>query len=192
MALIEQFKCSKYYSLNSLLHVLVVLNGLFLLKILYYVLFLHHLPPPFYYDANNTFFDFFEISRMSFMSGLYENTSPNYLPFVFGLGRLFSPLSCDLTNPYNFRICALPSALWVTFFYVLAAILLGRYLRQNHLNKAKLTTILKIDFILLTSPMLLYALERGNYIILTLLLLVIYEFTKVFCVRIIWRFFYCL
>jgi hypothetical protein len=183
MQLIEIFKQSKYYNLGTLLNVLVVLNALFLVKILYYVLFLHHLPPPFYYDPNNTFFDFFEIGRMSFKADLFSAFSPNYLPFVFGLGQLFSPLGCDLINPYNFRSCALPAILWMVSFYMLAAFLLGRYLRRAHLISEDLQTLLKVDFIVLTSPMLLFALERGNYIILTLLLLVIYEFTKAFWAR---------
>jgi hypothetical protein len=67
----------------------------------------------------------------------------------------------------------------------LAAFLLGRYLRRAHLISENIQTLLKVDFIVLTSPMLLFALERGNYIILTLLLLVIYQFTKVFWARII-------
>ena len=185
MQLMESFKQSKYYNLDTLLNVFVVLNALFLVKILYYVLFLHHLPPPFYYDPNNTFFDFFEIGRMSFKADLFSVSRPNYLPFVFGLGQLFSPLGCDLINPYNYRSCALPGILWMASFYVLAAFLLGRYLRRAHLISKNIQTLLKVDFIVLTSPMLLFALERGNYIVLTLLLLVIYEFAKAFWARII-------
>ena len=135
MQLIESFKQSKYYNFDTLLNVLVVLNALFLVKILYYVLLLHHLPPPFYYDSNNTFFDFFEIGRMSFNADLFSVFSPNYLPFVFGLGQLFSPLGCDFINPYHYRSCALPAILWMVSFYVLAAVLLGRYLRRAHLIK---------------------------------------------------------
>ncbi len=185
MNFIAVFKQSKHYNLDTLLNVLVGLNALFLVKILYYVLFLNHLPPPFYYDPNNSFFDFFEISRMSFKADLFSVFSPNYLPFVFGLGQLLSPLGCDLINPYNFRSCALPAILWMVSFYVLAAFLLGLYLRQSHLIKQNIQSLFKVDFIVLTSPMLLFALERGNYIILTLLLLVIYEFTKAFWARII-------
>ncbi len=185
MQLIESFKQSKHYNLSTLLSVVVVLNALFLVKILYYVLFLHYLPPPFFYDGNNTFFDFFEIGRMSFKADLFNAFRPNYLPFVFGLGQLFSPLGCDLINPYHYRSCALPAILWMVSFYVLAAFLLGRYLRRAHLINENIQTLLKVDFIVLTSPMLLFALERGNYIILTLLLLVIYEFTKAFWARII-------
>lgn len=185
MHLIENFKQSKYYNLDTLLNVLVVLNIVFLVKVIYYLTFLHHLPPPFYYDANNTFFDFFEISRMSFMPGLYENGSPNYLPFVFGLGRLFSPLSCDLVNPYNFRLCALPSILWMFCFYVIGTFSLGYYLSRAHTIQNSTFNITQLGLIVFTSPMLLYAFERGNYVILTLLLLLMYEFTKAIWVRII-------
>lgn len=148
------------------------------MKILYYVLFLHHLPPPFYYDPNNTFFDFFEINRLSLNTNLFQSFEPNYLPFVFGLGKLFSPQHCDLVNPYNYRSCALPNILWMVGFYVVAAFLLGRFLKITHHVQNNISQLLKVDFIVLTSPMQLFALERGNYIILTLLLLVIYEFVK--------------
>ena len=178
MNFITAFKESKYYTLDTLLNVLVVLNLLFLVKVAYYVSFLHHLPPPFYYDPNNTFFDFFEINRMSFTAHLFADFQPNYLPLVFGLGQLLSPQHCDLANPYNFRACALPSILWMVGFYVMAAFFLGRFLRTTHHIQNNICQVLKVDFIVLTSPMLLFALERGNYIILTLLLLVVYEFSK--------------
>jgi hypothetical protein len=183
MNFINAFKQSKHCTLDTLLNVLVVLNLIFLVKVIYYVTLLYHLPPPFYYDPNNTFFDFFEIGRMSFKADLFSEFSPNYLPFVFGLAQLLSPLGCDLINPYNYRSCALPAILWMVSFYMLAAFLLGRYLRRAHHIKENFQTLLKIDFIVLTSPILLFALERGNYIVLTLLLLVIYEFTKAFWAR---------
>lgn len=183
MNFITAFKESKYYSLNTLLNMLVVLNLLFLVKVIYYVRFLHHLPPPFYYDPNNTFFDFFEANRMSFIENLYSVYQHNYLPFVFGLGQLLSPQHCDLANPYNFRACALPSILWMVGFYVAAAFLLGRFLRVTHHIQNNISQLLKVDFIVLTSPMLLFALERGNYIILVLFLLVLYEFTKLVWAR---------
>ncbi len=178
MNFINEFKESKYYSLNTLLNVLVVLNFFFLVKIIYYVSFLHHLPPPFYYEPNNTFFDFFEINRMSFSANLFVYIQPNYLPFVYGLGQLLSPQHCDFANPYNYRACALPSILWMVGFYAAAAFLLGRFLRATHHIQNNISQLLKVDFIVLTSPILLFALERGNYIILTLLLLIVYEFTK--------------
>jgi hypothetical protein len=185
MQLIESFKQSKYYNLNTLLNVLVVLNALFLVKILYYVLFLHHLPPPFYYDPNNTFFDFFEINRLSFTAHLFADFQPNYFPFVFGLGRLLSPLDCDVTNAYSYRDCALLSIFWMVGFYVAAALLLGRLLRQIHIIQNSVSQLLRVDFIVLTSPMLLFALERGNYIILTCLLLVVYESAKPMWVKVL-------
>jgi hypothetical protein len=178
MNFITSFKQSKYYTLDTLLNVLVVLNLLFMVKVVYYVSFLHHLPPPFYYEPNNTFFDFFEVNRKSLLTGIYGNSNPNYLPFVFSLGRLLSPLHCDVTNAYNFRSCALPSILWMVGFYVVAALLLGRFLKATHHIQNNVSQLLKVDFIVLTSPMFLFALERGNYIILTLLLLVLYEFVK--------------
>jgi hypothetical protein len=177
MQLIKSFKPSKYYSLTTLLNVLVVLNGLFLVKILYYVLFLHHLPPPFYYDPNNTFFDFFAINGASFNVNLFNDTQ-YYLPFVFGLGRVLSPNHCDVSNIYYFRGCALPSILWLVSFYLSASFLLSHYLSRFHVIKNKITSTLKINFIVLSSPIMLFALERGNYIILTLLLLLVYQFIK--------------
>ena len=178
MNFITVFKESKYYTLDTLLNVLLILNLLFLVKVIYFVSFLHHLPPPFYYDPNNTFFDFFEINRLSFTAHLFADFQPNYLPFVFGLGQLLSPQHCDLANPYNYRACALPSFFWIVCFYALSAFLLGRFLRATHHIQNNISQLLKVDFIVLTSPMLLFALERGNYIILTLLLLVVYEFAK--------------
>lgn len=185
MNFIAAFKESKYYTLNTLLNVLLGLNLLFLMKVAYFVSFLHHLPPPFYYDPNNTFFDFFEINRLSFTAHLFEYFQPNYLPFVFGLGQLLSPQHCDLANPYNYRACALPSIFWIVCFYVAAAFLLGRFLKATHHIKNNISQLLKVDFIVLTSPMLLFALERGNYIILTLLLLVVYEFAKPMWARVL-------
>ena len=185
MQLIESFKQSKYYTLDTLLNMLVVLNLLFLVKVIYFVSFLHHLPPPFFYEPNNTFFDFFEVSRKSFNAHLFEHSKPNYLPFVFGLGQLLSPQHCDLANPYHYRACALPSILWMVGFYVAAAFLLGRFLRATHHIQNNIGQLLKVDFIVLTSPMLLFALERGNYIILTLLFLVVYEFAKPMWARVL-------
>jgi hypothetical protein len=185
MHLIEKFKKSKYYNLSTLLNLLMVLNIIFMIKIAYFLTFFYYLPPPFYYDSNNSFFDFFEIGRLSFMPMLYDNISPNYLPFVFGLGRLFSPLNCDLINPYNYRYCALPSILWMLCFYVIAAFSLGYYLSRAHIIQSTKFNIAQLSLITLTSPMLLYAFERGNYIILTLWLLLIYEFTNKVWLRII-------
>ena len=184
MQLIESFEQSKYYSLKTLLNVLVVLNGLFLVKIIYYVLFLHHLPPPFYYDPNNTFFDFFVINGASFNVNIFSDTQ-YYLPFVFGLGRILSPSHCDVSNIYYFRSCALTSIFWAVCFYLSASFLLSHYLSRLHAIKNNITSTLKINFIVLTSPILLFALERGNYIILTLLLLVAYEFIRPMSARII-------
>jgi hypothetical protein len=178
MNFITAFKESRYYTLDTLLSVLVLLNLLFLVRVVYYVSFLHHLPPPFYYEPNNMFFDFFEVSRKSFSEHLFEHSQPNYLPFVFGLGQLLGLQHCDLSSPYNYRACALPSILWMVGFYVAAAFLFGRFLRATHYIQNNIGQLLKVDFIVLTSPMFLFALERGNYIILTLLLLVMYEFVK--------------
>ena len=178
MNFINAFKESKFYTLDILINVFVILNLLFLVKVIYYVSFLHHLPSPFYYDSNNIFFDFFEVNRMSFTVHLFEYFQPNYLPFVFGLGQHLSPQGCDLASPYNYRACALPSILWMVGFYVAAAFLLGRFLRASYHIQNNISQLLKVDFIVLTSPMLLFALERGNYIILVLLLLIVYEFTK--------------
>ena len=185
MQLIASFKQSKYYTLDTLLSVLVLFNLLFLVKVGYYVSFLHHLPPPFFYEPNNTLFDFFEVNRKSFSAHLFEHSQPNYLPFVFGLGQLLSPQHCDLANSYNYRACALPSILWMVGFYVAAAFLLGRFLRATHYIQNNIGQSLKVDFIVLTSPILLFALERGNYIILTLLLLVVYEFAKPMWARVL-------
>ena len=185
MNFITAFKDSKYYTLDTLLNVLVVLNLLFLVKVAYYVSFLHHLPPPFYYDPNNTFFDFFEVNRLSFTAHLFDDFQPNYLPFVFGLGQLLGPQHCDLANPYHYRACALPSILWMVGFYVAAALLVGRFLRATHHIQNNISQLLKVEFIVLTSPILLFALERGNYIILTLLFLIVYELAKPMWVRVL-------
>jgi len=150
------------------------------MQVLYigYVLFhLYHygyLPAPFFYDFSDSLMDFYHTNYWAFHEGRYEDWKSLYPIFVFIFSKLFTASSCvDSASPALLRACD-----HYAVFYLLLADLVGTGCCAWVLVKrgGEAQVINKIDWlkwfgVFSLSIPCLFALERGNYILLAFMFL---------------------
>ena len=126
------------------------------------------LPPPFFYNPHDTFMDFFNTNFWAFDQDRYESWKSIYPLFTFLIGRLLGSARCASTTGFEMRDCEF-NTVWPLFgVYVvgigLSALLYVKALKRIEMSQTKLFALTFAAF-LLSLPGL-FALERGNYIII--------------------------
>ena len=141
--------------------------------LIYYIFFLNkngYLPSPFLYDKNDTFMDFYNPLYWAYKAGRYLEWKSIYPPLNFLILKLFGFFSSFEANQTAFEIRKVYSFLILNIFfcYFVFPILILKNRNWRVFNKIQLWLIY---FIFIFSAPMLFALERGNLIILTILLI---------------------
>jgi hypothetical protein len=137
---------------------------------IYYLIENGYLPSPFLYDKSNTFMDFFNFLYWAYDDGRYTNWSSVYPPLGFVILRVFNFVfaGAGYGDPELMRDNSQFVIAGVCLIYLaVPAIILKLKYWQSFSVIEKILTYLTI---LLSTPML-FTLERGNFILLSPILL---------------------
>lgn len=145
---------------------LVMVRGVWLFTIERY------LPQPFLYDPGDTYMDWFNTAYWAYDTGTYDVWGSIYPPISFVFLRLFSFGDCYKGNhqgPDNYETWVVRSCDWIGIvaihvFYIIAMILIARiYMKVDR------KTSFPRAFALSAGMPMLFALERGNLLIVCLI-----------------------
>jgi hypothetical protein len=137
------------------------------------------LPAPFFHDASDTFMDFFTTNYWAFNDGRYDDWKSIYPIFVFALSKLFTSTSCtvELISPSELRTCDIGSLFYLVAAYLIGAASCARLLvaRFPGTWRARWRKGVACFIVIALSVPGLFALERGNYIVIAFLFLALAE-----------------
>lgn len=159
-----------YKNRNVLRTFCILLISSQLAFLLYTLLHLYrygYLPPPFFYDVSDTFMDFFNVNFWSYADAPYEDWHAIYPIFTFFLGQLITPQQCqNVSGPHDLRECG-GSSIWIIIVgAVIGALLCGQLAERHFQTKHRFIVFTIATLISIMSLPLLFAIERGNYIVL--------------------------
>lgn len=128
-----------------------------------------YLPQPFTYDTNNTFWDYVIPAYWAHRSGAYDVWNSIYPPISFVFLRIFSLDRCYVNPSENTGSAESYSTLahcdWVAQATIVGLYLLNVVLTYRALKQADPTTALPRGVAIALGLPLLFALERGNLIL---------------------------
>jgi len=129
-----------------------------------------HFPLPFWDDAKDSFMDFFHVNYWALHDGRYTEWRSIYPAISFVIGRALTPDNCySVQNGFGLRDCSLPSLLLLIVAYVSSVFIFSLAVLKNvYIKSAKKKTLLILCLgtaIIFSFPSL-FAIERGNYILL--------------------------
>jgi hypothetical protein len=136
-----------------------VLAGLAML-VRFFILY-GYLPAPFVFDTQDTFMDWFHTAYWAHNEGAYTVWRSIYLPLSFVITGLFADPRCYDTNAFDARNCDLISVAFLVLTWLACVIASGVALWRNDRTTAPYR-ILAVA----AGGSLLFALERGNLIML--------------------------
>lgn len=154
--------------------VLALVLGIQVLGIIYYLWFLAkhgYLPSPFVSGKYDSLMDFFHPLYWSDNDGRYTVWKSVYPPLNFILLRLIKHTllgSTTIVDPFVLRASSFPVVLFILISYLIAPITALRTKQWNGFSSTEMTLLYLI--MILSTPML-FALERGNLIIYTIIFL---------------------
>jgi hypothetical protein len=168
----NEFRSSRCFSTKTLI-LGVFLQIVFIVYAVIHFRQTGRLPAPFFYDAGDTFMDYFNTNFWAFREGRFEDWKSIYPVFVFQFGQWVSASSCAWEDPFLLRSGNLASIIPLFFLYLAGVIVCERVFarrlewswKQNHWHR-----YLMLIFLGFSMPGL-YALERGNYVILAFVFL---------------------
>ena len=123
----------------------------------------HHLPQPFIFDTADTFMDWFNTAFYANRPGAYDVWGTVYPPLSFVFLDTFSISSC-YTGPFTARDCD-----WLGKATILAAFAISATLAAITFWRAERATALPRAVAFALGFPLLFCLERGNLILVTLI-----------------------
>jgi len=163
-------------------YILLILFILSCINFLYIVWFFEingYLPPPFFYDVTDTFNDFYNTLYWSIHDGIYDVWGSVYPPINFIFLQIYQFLFMgeilEMWSPSVIRGSEARSIMPLLLIYALSLVMAVR-ISFKHIVDFKTQFIL--FFIFMLSPAFLFAVERGNLIILCIPVLSWYIFTK--------------
>lgn len=128
-----------------------------------------YLPAPFFYDVSDTFMDWFNTAFWSHDAGAYDSWATIYPPLSFVVLRLLSDPRCYLnTEGHTARDCD-----WFGFVALGAILLLNLVLLWFSFRKLDARTAAPRTLALGLGLPMLYALERGNLLLLAFTMVVL-------------------
>jgi hypothetical protein len=138
---------------------LLVLGGLLYMAVLTYTL--EYFPQPFFYDADDTFRDWFSTSIWAHEYGAYDTWLTVYPPLSFLLLKIFGAPQCYVYAPLStVRDCDWIGLAAIHLFYVLNIVVAAKTFM-----KVDRATALPRSFALTAGMPMLFGLERGNLIL---------------------------
>jgi len=123
-----------------------------------------YFPAPFFYDKFDTFMDFFNVQYWTYDEGRYTEWQSIYTPFSFWIVSFF-PYSDNGYEPLMLRE---EGNLYLIGLYVITTILILYFQSKSIMHSNKIFLIM-----LLSSMPFLFTLERGRWLFITLLFLLI-------------------
>jgi len=138
---------------------LIVIN---FLAIIGYFYIYKHLPPPFFYDLNDTLMDYYHVLEWSSSTNIYTEWKSIYLPFSFIVTKLLGSFFYEgeiIDSIFEYRLNTIEPFL-LSYALIVISIILFDLKRIRH------DRLFFVLFIYLTSPFL-FAFERGNLILIT-------------------------
>jgi hypothetical protein len=152
--------------LFELLGAAAVLTGL--AALVRFFLVYGYLPAPFVFDTQDTFMDWFHTAYWAHNDGAYTVWRSIYLPLSFVITGLFSDPRCYATNAFDARDCDLVSVAFLILTWLACVTASAVALWRNDRATAPYR-ILAVA----AGGSLLFALERGNLIMLAYLAFVL-------------------
>ena len=149
--------------------VMQVVEAAGLLLVLYgfwrvYSLFMSngYLGPPFVFDVGDTFMDWFNTAYYAHNGHAYDVWRTVYLPLSFVITGLIGNRACYDRSPFDARDCDVIGIGFIIVMYVAAVLVTALVFRRTD----RATAVTRTIAVALGGP-LLYALERGQLILLT-------------------------
>src|SRR5574343_56363 len=162
---------SAWLKSNQRVAFLVICVGLELAALCYFafaVAKFGRLPLPFFDDSADTFMDFFHVNYWASNDGRYTEWHSLYPPLSFLLTKWVTIKKCGDLGSFMLRDCALGDVFIMISIYVLSVIFVVKLILQRlppQGNNTLMTAFLAF-FLLMTGPSL-FAIERGNLILIT-------------------------
>lgn len=127
--------------------------------------------PPFFFAPLDTFMDFYNTNYWSLNDGRYDIWQSIYPISVFALAQLLVPDYCaSILSPSELRDCSPYSIGWLFLFYCVAIYICAKLIVKQAEVKHIWVKIIIFLALMMQFPGL-YALERGNYIVIAFMLL---------------------
>ncbi|WP_413194787.1 glycosyltransferase 87 family protein [Pararobbsia alpina] len=131
-------------------------------------------PVPVFYDPYDTFMDFFNTNYWAVHAGRYDVWHSIYPIFTFVLGAAMTPARCvSQLSSVGIRTCASDSIGWIVAAYLagawVCALVVTRKLDETWPRRWWRVPVLTFVFALAAPA--LFAVERGNYIVIVFLCL---------------------
>ena len=127
-----------------------------------------YLPPPYLYNPTDTLMDWFNVAYWAHQQGAYDVWQAVYPPFSFIFLKLFGLPECYLYSPFYGRDCDWLGTATLLIIYALDVVLVAKvFWRTNRATAVQRTIAFAFGFAML------YALERGNLILLCLTFFII-------------------
>jgi hypothetical protein len=162
-------------NVRYLFSAMLVVELLFLIYIVKCFVFDGMLPAPFFFMPSDTFMDFYNTNYWSLNDGRYDVWQSIYPVSVFLLGRSLTPNDCDVVlSSLELRDCASYSIISLILFYFIAIVVCAKSFVVRLRSKSITLWIIVFFAMLLVFPGL-FALERGNYILVALMFLALSE-----------------
>ena len=121
-----------------------------------------HLPPPYYRGLSDTLMDWFNVAFYAHNPGAYSAYLSVYPPIAFDFLRVTGLHSCYRFDSFFARDCDWLSKIWMILVWIIAGVVSFLIYRARDRRTALIRCIATV----LGLPML-YALERGNLVIVT-------------------------
>lgn len=159
---------------------LVLLAGeaVYIAYVIYFFVQSGRFPPPIFYDAADTFGDYFNTNYWAWHEGRFDEWKSIYPMFCFFLGKLVSGAECAIyaDSAYELRNCDIRSIGYLVVAYVLGAFFSALVLVRHAAGEGESIVgrwrLIGIWFLVIVLSLPgLFALERGNYIIFSFLFL---------------------
>jgi hypothetical protein len=122
---------------------------------------IHYLPAPFVFDVSDTFMDWFNTAYWAHNPGAYSVWQTIYLPLSFIITGLLGDSRCYGSHPYDARECDWFGIVVILAMYVSCVVVTAIALYRRDRS----TALFRTTGLALGGP-LLFALERGNLIMM--------------------------
>jgi hypothetical protein len=160
-------------SSNTTHWILWVFLGINLLGLMFYINYFYenqYLPSPFVHDKTNTFMDFFNTMQWAYDEGRYSEWRSVYPPLVFIFLKFINIVFLG-GPPADAEAIRQNSPLLITFLIIIYLLIPISVMRTNIWKDILLKNKIILFFIIIFSSPMLFALERGNIILIAPILI---------------------
>lgn len=156
-----------------LVWILVPIQVAYVFYVMLYLQSHGELPAPFMFNAFDSFMDFFNTNYWAFQEGRYDEWKSIYPIFVFALSKLFTSPSCAAsTPPVALRACDIGAIGFLLASYLAGAACCAHLLMSRLKQRgARRREVVGWFLVVALSVPGLWAMERGNYIVIAFLFL---------------------